>query len=88
MCVRECVWVCVHMCACVFVRREGRNHTSVQICQVFVAAWYARKVLHVYINDYLLMSYLENISHRRSTIREDSTNLAGETPLTESGSRV
>ena len=31
------------------------------------------------------MSYLESISPSRSTMLEDSTSLAGETPLTESG---
>ena len=36
-------------CACVYVRREGRNHTSEQTFQVFVAAWYERKVFHLYI---------------------------------------
>ena len=38
--------MCLRTCAYVYVRREGRNHTSEQ---VFVAAWYARKVFHVYI---------------------------------------
>ena len=28
MCVRTRVWVCVRMCACVYVWREGRNNTS------------------------------------------------------------
>ena len=49
MCVRACVWVCVHMCECVYVLREGRKNTSWQTCQVFVAAWFARNVFHVYI---------------------------------------
>ena len=47
--VRSCVWVGVLMCACVYVRREGRKKTSLQICQVFVVAWYARNVFHLYI---------------------------------------
>ena len=38
------------MCACVYVRREGRKNTFGQTCQVFVAAWYARNVFHVYIS--------------------------------------
>ena len=31
------------------MRREGRNNTSGQTCQVFVAALYARNVFHLYI---------------------------------------
>ena len=49
VCVRMCACVCVRMCACVYVRREGRKNTFGQTCQVFVAAWYARNVFHVYI---------------------------------------
>ena len=47
--VRACVWMCVHMCACIYERRKKRKKTFGQTCQVFVAAWYARNVFHVYI---------------------------------------
>ena len=49
MFVRACVWVCVRMCECVYVLWEGRYNTSGQTYQVFVAAWYAPNVFHVYI---------------------------------------
>ena len=51
MCVCVCVrvWVFVRMCECVYVLREGWKNTSGQTCQVFVAAWYARDIFHVYI---------------------------------------
>ena len=32
-----------------YVIVNGLNNTSGQTCQVFVSAWYARKVFHVYI---------------------------------------
>ena len=74
---------------CVCVRAEGGKESYVSadlpgFCSCVVCAESPQRV-H---NEYLLMSYLENISHSRSTIREDSTNLARETPLTESGNRV
>ena len=49
MCVRACVLVCVRMYACVYVQSEGMNYTFGQTCHIFVAAWYARNVFHVYI---------------------------------------
>ena len=36
-------------------------------------------------NDYYLLLSLESISNSLSSMREDSTSLAGQTPLTESG---
>ena len=55
--VRECLRVvslaspilrvCSYMCDC--GRKEGRKNTSKQTFQVFVAAWYAQNVFHVYI---------------------------------------
>ena len=56
VCVRACVWVCVRMCACVYVRREGRKNTFGQNYQVFVAAWCAWNVFHVYIINVISLS--------------------------------
>ena len=74
---------------CVCVRAEGGKESYVLadlpgFCSCVVCAESLPRV-H---NDYLLMSYLENSRHSRSTMREDSTSHAGETPMTESGKRV
>ena len=64
------------MCACVYVRREGRKNTFGQTCQVFVAAWYARNVFHVYIRTsyetnffFPLPANFRTRMHRRGKIR-------------------
>ena len=74
---------------CVCVRTEGLKESYVwaDLPGFFSSVVCAESLPRVQ-NDYLLMSCLENISHSRSTMREDSTSLAGETPLTESGKRV
>ena len=59
VCVRVCACVCVRVCVCtcvcvgvrafVCVCVRAEKNTFGQTCQVFVAAWYARDVFHVYI---------------------------------------
>ena len=85
--MRACVLVFVRMCAC--IRAEGGNELYVWAdLPGFCGSMVCPECLPRVHNYYKLLSNLESISPSRSTMRDDSTSLAGETPLTESGKRV
>ena len=56
VCVRVCGCACVCVRVCTCGGREGKK-TFGQISQVFVAAWYARNVFHVYISNVISGKY-------------------------------
>ena len=87
MCACVCVGVRAYVCVC--VREEGGNELYVLAdLPGFCGSVVCPECLPRVHNYYKLLSNLESISPSRSTMRDDSTSLASETPQTESGKRV